>query len=344
MAVDTKFESCYNIDIEYTNMDYISSQQSWIKHLNLSDRDLDEMRNQLPHPKYLDFVSNSLGYMPDGNSKNFMIESYNNIKDESWPVCNDLKDLHKLPKHIIDECRDIHGFDFLIYQEGEDIDAERWSKFSSGDYPVSELVRYKHVILDLQKYLKDKKIIDFACHAGMISLLALHAGAEFVTATNVRPEFVKLAEKMLTLSGHKNFSTEIADLHDYQNNQRLCKDVDVVLLYGIMYHVHDHCQILESIIKSMPKTIIIDTWIDNNIIDNDAPMMSWDIESSSGVWNGWFNGVENVFVGAPNVKWFELFMNTQDYKLVYDKKYFSSRVRDSGSPKFKRAVMVFERN
>lgn len=43
-----------------------------------------------------------------------LIASYNAIKDESWPDCVSYAELEQLPKHIIDECRDVHGFDFLI--------------------------------------------------------------------------------------------------------------------------------------------------------------------------------------------------------------------------------------
>lgn len=324
-------------------MDYQNSQQAWLNDLGLSSEYLDKIQQQLPPAKYLDFVSNSFGYMPLVNSSDFMLKSYNSIKDDSWPECSSIGDLKNLPQHIIDECRDVHGFDFLIY-DADNISVDRWNKFNSGVYPVSELVRYKNVVLDLQQYFKDKKIFDFACHAGMISLLALHVGAKFVTASNVRPEFVKLAEKMLSLSGHTNFDTTVADIHDYYNNQKICQGNDVVLLYGIMYHVHDHCQILESVAKAAPPTIIIDTHIHNNIIDIDEPLMYWLIEDSDVAWNGWVNGTKDVVVGAPNIKWFELFMSTQNYKLVHSKKYFCQGVGFFDSPKDQRAVMVFEKN
>ena len=37
--------------------------------------------------------------------------SYNRIRDQSWPGCDDPRDFHELPVTIQSECRDIHGLD-----------------------------------------------------------------------------------------------------------------------------------------------------------------------------------------------------------------------------------------
>jgi len=321
-------------------MSYNDFQSFYEEQCGLTSQDLEFIKQRLPDPKYFDFISNHLKYLPDEH--NFFISSYNNIKDDSWPVCHTRDDLKKLPSYIIDECKNVHGFDFLIYEKNS-ISEQEWTEFKSGDYPTSELVRYNEIILKLEKYLKNKKIVDLACHAGLTSLMCLHVGASWVTATNIRSEFVDLANKVLKLSPHGNkFNAVTADIHDYKTNSRLCKDADTVLLYGIMYHVHDHCEIIDSVLTNRPKNLIIDTFIPNDIINNRTPLMQWGTEDSESVWCGWHNNQQTVPIGAANNAWFDLYLATKNYQLVYEQKYFSAGVGflDIGSEQ--RSVMVFE--
>jgi 2-polyprenyl-3-methyl-5-hydroxy-6-metoxy-1,4-benzoquinol methylase len=321
-------------------MNFDEWQKAFASACGFSAQDLDLIKSQIPAPKYLDFICNRVDHLPQIN--NFFISSYNNIKDESWPVCHNRNDLKNLPLHIIEECKNVHKFDFLIYDQ-ETITREQWNSFESGAYPVSELIRYDAVVLKLKKYLTNKKVIDFACHAGMISLLCLHAGAKSVTATNVRPEFVKLANEVMSLSDYsQQFNALVADIHDYENNTALCQGADTVLLYGIMYHVHDHCQIIDSILKSKPKTLIIDTWVLDNIINSDEPLMTWRLDHSDDCWQGWHDGQKLIAVGTPNTAWFKLYLENKNYCMTHEQKYFSQMTGSFDLPQHKRSVMVFE--
>ena len=325
-----------------TNFDYV--QQIWKSKLSLDDKKLSEIFEQLPHPKFADFGLNSLTFKSYKEGEAWQISSYNKIKDPSWPECFTYSDLQKLPKRIIDECKTVHGFDFEIY-DAQTVTKERWDNYRSGTWPVWELVRYKNVVLDIKEYLQNKVVLDYAAHVGIISLMALHVGAKFVKTTNVRPEYVDLSNKLLDLSGHQDrFAAFNADIHDYENNRQICQGVDTVLLYGIMYHVHDHCEILNSITEARPKNIIIDTAVPNSIIDNIHPLMVWDTEKSDNVWNGWFNGQEIVAVGKPNFEWFKLYMAVKNYKSVYNANYFAHSTGRLEPPNKRRTIMVFECN
>jgi 2-polyprenyl-3-methyl-5-hydroxy-6-metoxy-1,4-benzoquinol methylase len=322
-----------------------TAQEIWRSTLNLQKSELDQIEQQLPHPKYADFIYNSDLGKSNNLSVQWQIESYNNIKDSLWPECLTSQDLKNLPLHIIEECKNTHGLDFLIYEASE-IDQTRWNQHQSGVWPVWELIRYKHIILDLKQYLQNKTVLDYAAHAGITSLIALQVGAKFITTTNVRPEYVKLADKMLSLSMFKDkYKTALADLHDYQNNTKICQGVDTVLLYGVMYHVHDHCEILDSITDAKPETIIIDNYVLNSIIDSDVPTMQWVTERTEDVWNGWVNGHDIIPVGLPNFAWFVMYMQLKNYQSVYYKKYFTTRDVDPLLPPTEqRCIMVFERS
>ena len=41
-------------------MNYQENQRIWAEELNLTQQDLDYIKQQLPDPKYLDFISNSI--------------------------------------------------------------------------------------------------------------------------------------------------------------------------------------------------------------------------------------------------------------------------------------------
>lgn len=329
--------------MNHDTIKFESAQQQWISKLNISQSELDSITQQIPHPKYADFVLNSFDFEATDEGEQFQIASYNNIKDPSWPVCHSYQDLKNLPDHIIDECKNVHGFDFLIYNE-KDITPERWQSYNNGRWPVWELVRYKHVILEIQQYFKDKTIVDFAAHAGIISLMALHVGAKFATVTNVREEYVRLAAKMLSLSTvAEKFTASYADIHDYKNNTKLCQGVDTVLLYGIMYHVHDHCEILDSVVQAQPEHIVIDTFVPNSIINQPTALMQWTVEPTEVVWNGWLNNQKFVTVGQPNYAWFKLYLEQKNYRSVHYKNYYCNGVNSLAAPENQRSIMVFER-
>ena len=96
--------------------DFETAQEIWISTLNLQKSELDQIEQQLPHPKYADFIYNSDSGKSNNSSVQWQIESYNNIKDSLWPECLTSQDLKNLPLHIIEECKNTHGFDFLIYE------------------------------------------------------------------------------------------------------------------------------------------------------------------------------------------------------------------------------------
>lgn len=319
-------------------------QQNYREFYNLSESEEQSILAQLPHPKFLEFTFNRVSYLPANN--NFFIDSYNAIKAESWPECNTLDDLKKLPPHMIEECKTVHNFDFLIW-ERDKITPDDWKNYGGGAYPITEIIKYKNTVLDLLKYIKNKKILDIACHCGFTGLVCLHNGAESVIATNVRKKFVDIANECMSLSEYgNNYNCVQADIHDYSNNTKLAKDSETVLLYGIMYHVHDHFEIIKSIADGAPKHIIIDSDIDPKLIDNPTPIISWTTEDADNPWNGVsdkFNP-KHTLVGIPTESWFTLVLGLVGYKLVELRRFRGGHIESFDvSLLSHRSVMVFEK-
>lgn len=297
---------------------FLERQEYQKQYYQLQDNVLADLLAKLPEPKYYEFLySNSEGLNKDID----LLESYNNIRADSWPKCLSVDDVYKLPKHILEECRTVHKFDPLMWEQGK-INIENWKNYQGGAYPIDDLVRFQSTIFDNIEYINDKKVIDLASHAGVFSLLSLHSGASSVVATNVRQKYLDIASDCMELAGHKDkFKALFADLHDYELNTNLCKNVDTVLLFGILYHLHDHIMVLESIARAKPKTIIIDTVDDPTIMDNPNAMMSWNEEPTSNWQNGWEEGKEKIFVGTPNKVWVDTAMNLLNYVPISYKRY-----------------------
>lgn len=52
-----------------------------------------------------------LDILVDGFFKDQVQQSYNNVKDESWPEINSIKDYNALPAHIRQECEQVHNLE-----------------------------------------------------------------------------------------------------------------------------------------------------------------------------------------------------------------------------------------
>jgi hypothetical protein len=92
----------------------------------LKEFDVEVLRPNLPRTNF----SNNKYLLPPMTPRDFMImigdtfyenysygfdlaRSYLNIRDPSWPKCNNLEEFFLLPKHIQEECVNIHGFNLV---------------------------------------------------------------------------------------------------------------------------------------------------------------------------------------------------------------------------------------
>ena len=117
------------------------------------------------------------------------------------------------------------------------------------------------------------------------------------------------------------FRSLLADIHDTKTNATACTNVDTVILAGIMYHLHDHCQVLESIVSANPKHIIIDSVETDYTLKNDVASMEWLTESVVDDTSGYYRGQKEILVGIPNCKWYDLALDSYGYKKVKETKY-----------------------
>ena len=114
------------------------------------------------------------------------------------------------------------------------------------------------------------------------------------------------------------------DIHNYEKVTALCRDKDTALVPGIMYHVHDHFQILLSIAKANVSTVIFETGENSEIVSSKEPLVWWRTEKTFENISGWVDNYEEILVGYPNPAWFELVMNQLGYVLLSSKQHTQS--------------------
>ena len=193
-----------------------------------------------------------------------------------------------------------------------------WQPWDQWTYPDRDLLRFKHIIHDQLPYIQDKKVLDVACHLGYLSLFCLHNNVSYVTGTNVRDRELFIASEICTLAGYDNFKFLNSDLYNLEEFKTLCNSHDTVILSGIMYHINNHYELLQTIADSSAQHIIIESQLDHDDPDPLKPYMRWRHENTQSSVNGKFRDKDNCFVGIPNRKWFEEALVDLNFKIVYN--------------------------
>lgn len=212
----------------------------------------------------------------------------------------------------------------------------------------ADVIRYRTIILDNLEHIVNKRIVDFSALTGHLSFICLHNKASSVVATEIRSmlvDIIRLAAEYKKYTQNQ-FKVIQSDIHDYAANKEICTGADTVLLCGIMYHIHDHVAVLDSITSADPQCIIIETLNDTNISYINRPLISWKSESTSSLFTAASDTKSSVLVGFPNPSWFDLVMGSLGYSkrkqrdYVYSMEYdvaVSERIQN-------RTVIVYSKN
>jgi SAM-dependent methyltransferase len=264
-------------------------------------------------------------------------EQYAMIKDESWPCCSTVDEFKFLPNWIQEECKQDHGLDpelmlkKIIDDANNVIVADDCQ--SARSYEQQILSRNRDIILG-------HDIIDFACNTGSYSFEAIHHGANSVVGFDIREDWIALANlwaKEFQLPSEKIKFLKL-DIHDYEGITGICQNATTALVPGIMYHIHDHYQVLEAIANANVQNIIIETKECEEISRSDHPLIWWNTEPAAGLLKGRYGNHATVLAGLPNISWFKLAAKT----LGYD--HYSTEYPKLSKYNNARSVHVFKRS
>jgi len=84
---------------------------------------------------------------------------------------------------------------------------------------------------------KELRCLDIACHEGYFALMLAKKGCREVVGVDARPEHIESANLMRDLYDLKNVTFQQGDL--FQLNTAELGRFDIVLLFGVLYHVPD---------------------------------------------------------------------------------------------------------
>jgi 2-polyprenyl-3-methyl-5-hydroxy-6-metoxy-1,4-benzoquinol methylase len=319
--------------------------------LGLSDNDLKNILSSIPHQNIFEYLGHKNCILNDRiteDSKLVFLESYQKVRDSSWPDLHNVQDFHNLPDIIKKECIEIHNFSSDIFYNPN----MTFSDFCpSNDYAPTpdNLLRVQHIVLDNAEYIKDKKVVDLACGYGMFALMIMNLNPKFLTFADVRKTSIGLAEEgmdILQIDPQK-WKSSLIDLHDYESNTEICQDTDTVFLCGLLYHVHDHFAILESIAQASPTTIIIETEENPEIQDLHIPLIAYKNEPTNSPFNGFEKNKEEILVGFPNTAWLDHVMHLLKYQKIKPKKvcksWFYGTTEPTEEPTHLRSTHVYQR-
>jgi 2-polyprenyl-3-methyl-5-hydroxy-6-metoxy-1,4-benzoquinol methylase len=237
------------------------------------------------------------------------VNAYQMIRDESWPTeLKSIDEFYNLPEAIQSECRDMHRYHPSIWFDPT-IPFDSWIPNLDG-YSPGELIRIHYVLYKNYNLIKDKRVIDFPCYYGNYSFFLSNMGFSHLTLAEVRPVTLNIAAESMQLLKvpSTKWSAVQADLHDLAHNIEICQGQDTIICSGVLYHIHDHLDVLESIVKSGIKNIILETEEYLPIKDSTQPLIHWITESTEYWGDGWHNNKEQVLVGYPNTAWLDMAM------------------------------------
>lgn len=267
------------------------------------------------------------------------IDRYNLIRDASWPDCLCYQDFYSLPADIQQECIHQHNFSPDIFINSIHVDAN--ANFRPPDFLKFRPEVQKCLINNID-IIENKKIIDFACYLGTWSFFAADKNCKQVLGVDVREENLQIANsiKKDCAADDQQISFLQSDIHDYKKNSELCSDADTVFLFGIMYHVHDHYEIIKSVCQPTVKHIAIVT----GIYENEQPVIWWKKEPTFELISGWENNKNEILVGYPTISYFDLILDMLGFKKIAQDRY-SINMSQQKTKEFDKpwAVMIYQR-
>lgn len=134
--------------------------------------------------------------------------------------------------------------------------------------------RYTMLIDRHRQLLEGATVLDLASHDGRFTLAALRAGARRVVGVEIDDVLVERAHANMAAYDVAPTSYEFVTRDMFRHFDEL-DEFDVVLCFGILYHINDHMQLLSNIAGVQPKWIIVDTKIsqlEGSVIEVRSPL------------------------------------------------------------------------
>jgi SAM-dependent methyltransferase len=147
-----------------------------------------------------------------------------------------------------------------------------------------------------QHLIKNKTVLDLACHDGISTSIIKELGASFVYGVEARKELVEKAKTVI--SGNVSFF--VGDIQDKNLVAPLVNKSQSIVMLGVFYHLYDHFGLFSQILRPNIDHVLIETVAGPETVD---PAMAWGFEKTDGAENGWHPETKYVPHGTPNLAW-----------------------------------------
>lgn len=144
--------------------------------------------------------------------------------------------------------------------------------------------------------IKNKKILDLACHDGESTSIIQNLGADHIFAVEIRDHLIKKAQQRI--SGNVDFYQ--GDITDFNLINPLVNQSQTVMLLGVFYHLFDHFRFMSTILKPNIEHCLIETVCGSESLN---PEMYWGFEETDSDFNGRFADYDRIPNGTPNTVW-----------------------------------------
>ena len=213
----------------------------------------------------------------------------------------------------------------------------QWKPWEAYSYPIDDLIRYRHMILDNEDMIKDRKVADIGSHLGISVLFALHLGAKHCIGVEPFEMKNKLASLICEKAGFTNFNIIKGELRQQEIYQYM-NGFDTVILGSLIDMIPSHYQLIENLAMTGIGNIIIEMEeVDNS--ENDVPDIKWRYYEWDFLCVGPLvkKGVNGLH-GYPNIAFLKMLLANFGYRLQKRTKFY---MNTNNQKPTQRSVSVF---
>lgn len=188
----------------------------------------------------------------------------------------------------------------------------QWSEkmFTGYRIPYGYAIRIQTQLIDNIELIKNKRVVDLGTHRGQFLYPCIELGCQSVVGVQPMPDYNQAINEALAGLNYSDCASAIyGDAYDLSGLTKILKDQDTLLMLGLIYHLNNHYQLLETITRTNLTGLVIDISVTDNDIahyTDSSPAIKWLTEQQNIDEGGWeFAGVEKnwTWVGLPNAAW-----------------------------------------